>query len=163
MQAMNMWRASNFAKLQSVWCRHAYTLPEFQAESNRLELPPCAVHLAAWSMTSTPYDSAWPLDMKKAWGWVTPGMTASEAMSRAHQWSGSNLSLDEWAVAVRTGMRLMENLEMPQVHVVSPGETVYSIARLYGVPPSCLGDKNDVWDNLQPGTPLLIPNLSPPR
>lgn len=163
MQAMNMWRASNFAKLQGVWSKHVHTFTELQAEANRLGLPPSAVHLAAWSMTSTPYVSTWPLDLKKAWRWATPGMTASEAMTRAHQWSGSQISLDEWAVAVRTGMRLMENLDMPQVHVVAPGETVYSIARLYNVPPSCLGDKNDVWDNLQPGTPLLIPNLSSPR
>ena len=29
--------------------------------------------------------------------------------------------LDEWAKAMRTGMRLMENLDLPRVHVVQPG------------------------------------------
>ena len=84
-------------------------------------------------------------------------------MTAAYQHSGSTMPLSDWAATVRTGLRLMENFDLPPVHVVQPGETVYSIARLYDVPPSCLGDKNDVWDNLQPGTPLLIPNLSPPR
>lgn len=58
---------------------------------------------------------------------------------------------------IRTGIRLLENLAMPAVHVVEQGNTLYSVARLHDVPPSCLSELNGVWDHLQPGMVLRIP------
>ena len=64
---------------------------------------------------------------------------------------------DVSAEQVRTGVRLLENLDLPAVHVVQAGETVYSISRRHGVHPTCLGAKNGVWDNLHAGMRLRIP------
>ena len=75
-------------------------------------------------------------------------------MAWGHAQSQSSLSLAEWAGAMRTGMRLFENFELPAVHVVREGETVYSIARTWNVSPHCLSAKNDVWDDIQPGMTL---------
>jgi LysM repeat protein len=58
---------------------------------------------------------------------------------------------------IRTGIRLLENLAMPAVHVVEQGNTLYSVARLHDVPTSCLSELNGVWDHLQPGMVLRIP------
>ena len=79
-------------------------------------------------------------------------------MAWGHAQSQSSLSLVEWASAVRTGLRLLENFDLPEVHVVLEGETVYSIARTWNVSPLCLSAKNDVWDDIQPGMTLLIPH-----
>ena len=81
-----------------------------------------------------------------------------EAMVWGHAQSGTSLPLNQWASAVRTGMRLMENFEMPEIHIVSEGETVYSIARSWNISPHCLSAKNDVWDEIRPGMTLLIPH-----
>jgi hypothetical protein len=137
-------------------------LPELKAEATKRGLPESAAFLVLWAPFPDPLE-ALLLPSQAQRTWPSPNMSAEEAMYETHRQSESTMPVNDWATAVRTGLRLMENLEMPRVHVVAPGETVYSLARLYNMPPTCLGDKNAVWDNLQPGTPLLIPNLSPPR
>ena len=161
---MQAWRHDNFKRLQAVWRHMAQVLSELKAEATKRGLPESAAYLVMWAEFPDPM-TAHPLSARavSTWTWPELDLRAEEAMTAAYQHSGSTMPLSDWAAAVRTGLRLMENFDMPPVHVVEPSETVYSIARLYGIPPSCLGDKNDVWDNLQPGTPLLIPNLSSPR
>lgn len=163
-EAMQAWRHNNFNQLQDIWQLTAHLLPELKAEATKRGLPESAAYLVMWSEFPDPL-TARPLSARanSTWPWPDLNLNAAEAMTSAFQHSGSEMPLIDWAATVRTGLRLMENFDLPPVHVVELGETVYSIARLYGVPPACLGDKNDVWDNLQPGTPLLIPNLSPPR
>ena len=87
--------------------------------------------------------------------WSTLGAANSpqEAMTTALGFGPAVLSAER----VRTGVRLLENLDLPVVHVVQAGETVYSISRRHGVHPTCLGAKNGVWDNLQAGMRLRIP------
>jgi len=162
--AMQAWRHHNFDQLQGVWRHMSPLLPELKAEATNRGLAESAAFLVLWSQLPDPTKAAsLSVQAHSTWNWPDPRLSAAEAMTEAFQQSGSSMPLSDWTAAVRTGLRLMENFEMPPVHVVAPGETVYSIARLHDVPPSCLGDKNGVWDNLQPGTPLLIPNLSPPR
>ena len=139
-------------------------LPELRTEATKRGLPESDAFLVMWAAFPDPLTaSSMSARTHSTWTWPELNLSAEEAMTAAYQHSGSTMPLSDWAATVRTGLRLMENFDMPPVHVVEPGETVYSIARLYDVPPTCLGDKNDVWDNLQPGTPLLIPNLSSPR
>ena len=75
-------------------------------------------------------------------------------MNLALAFGPSDLSAER----VRTGVRLLENLALPVVHIVQAGETVYSISRHHGVHPTCLGAQNGVWDNLQAGMRLRIPS-----
>jgi hypothetical protein len=139
-------------------------LPELKAEASKRGLPASAAFLAIWGEMPDPFRATrLSARANSTWTWLDLNRSAEEAMTSAFEHSGSTLPLNDWAAAVRTGLRLMENFDLPPVHVVEPGETVYSIARLHDMPPGCLGNKNDVWDNLQPGTPLLIPNLSPSR
>lgn len=163
-EAMQAWRYENFRRLQGVWRHMSPFLPELKTEATKRGLPESDAFLVMWAAFPDPLTaSSMSARTHSTWAWLELNLSAEEAMTAAYQHSGSTMPLSDWAAAVRTGLRLMENFDMPPVHVVEPGETVYSIARLYGVPPSCLGDKNDVWDNLRPGTPLLIPNLSSPR
>lgn len=160
--ALSAWRADQFQALQSVWSQWAPQLGPLRAQCQALDLPESSAFLLLWSRADSPLTPG-PLtgmdDSLRAMAEL--GMSPSEAMAWAHTQSGSAWSLSDWACAVRTGMRLMENMDLPEVHVVQTGETVYSIARQHRLPPACIAHKNNVWDDIRPGMSLLIPNLSP--
>jgi LysM repeat protein len=44
-------------------------------------------------------------------------------------------------------------------HIIQPGESIYSIAEIYGITPTELADANDIedWDLIQAGDVLVIP------
>ena len=71
--------------------------------------------------------------------------------------SESVMPPNAWVSHVRSGVRLLENLALPPIHVVQPGETVYQLGRRFNVSPKCIGERNGVWDNLEPGHCLIIP------
>ncbi|MDA0728577.1 MAG: LysM peptidoglycan-binding domain-containing protein [Bacteroidetes bacterium] len=89
----------------------------------------------------------------------TSAGTSEDSYSRtsAGTSAGSSKSEDSWGASVRTGIRLMENLNMPMVHLTRPGDTVYKLGRQYKVSPTCISQANGVWNELRPGIPLLIP------
>ena len=131
--------------------------------TERCSLPPSAAYLAWWATCDdvtrcTP--ATWKEDAVEAMllSWKD-NPTPLSAMQQAHAARPRTVPLDEWAKAMRTGMRLMENLELPRIHVVQPGETVYSISRAFGLPPKCLAQRNGVWDDLKPGMALVIPDV----
>ena len=162
-EALQTWRESQFDQVTSAWRGWAPQAAPFQAMAERYSLPPSAAYLAWWAACDdvtrcTP--ATWKEDAVEAMllSWKD-NPTPLSAMQQAHAARPRTLSLDEWAVGMRTGMRLMENLELPRIHVVQPGETVYSISRAFGLPPKCLAQWNGVWDDLQPGMALIIPDL----
>jgi len=131
--------------------------------AKRFSLPPSAAYLAWWATcddVTRPSRATWDEDAVEAMlqSWKANANPLS-AMRQAHAARPRTVPLDDWAVAMRTGMRLMENLELPRIHVVQPGETVYGISRAFGLPPKCLAQWNGVWDDLQPGMALIIPDL----
>ena len=161
--ALQVWRSEQFDNLTSMWCGwnlHASALMEMTHE---LELPPSAAYLAWWStcadasrQSNQPFDLELAVSLLKKWQ-ENPRPIA--AMKQAYASSHSLQELNTWASLMRTGMRLMENLELPHIHVVQSGETVFGIARHFQVPPKCLAQRNRVWDNIQPGDALIIPNV----
>ena len=160
--ALNIWRAENFELLQLLWKNSSPVLQAAQTEAQSRGLPTSSAFLAVWSSLADPTSphavNQVPHD---AWSALEAVTTGVEAMKWTFARSGSTLSLDEWSLLVRTGMRLIENLALPDVHVVQPGETVYSISRMHACPPKCLASKNQVWDDLKPGMCLLIPEILP--
>ena len=162
-EALTTWRAGQFELLISTWRGWAAHAPSLLAMTKQLELPPSAASLVWWAMVedatqghATAFDVNAAGSLLRGW---TSNASPRTAMQQAHEAQPRKMSLDEWATSMRTGMRLMENLELPRVHVVKPGETVYSISRDYGVSPRCVAQWNGVWDDLQPGMPLIIPDL----
>ena len=162
-EALQTWRAGQFGPLIFAWCSWATHSASLQSMAERHSLPPSAAYLAWWATcddVTRPSRATWDEDeveaMLQAW---KDGATPLSAMQQAHAARPRTVPLDDWAKAMRTGMRLMENLELPRIHVVQPGETVYSISRAFGLPPQCLAQWNGVWDDLQPGMALIIPDL----
>jgi len=160
--ALNTWRAENFELIQLLWKNSSPVLQAALTEAQSRGLPTSSAFLAVWSSLADPTSpTAVNRVPRNAWSVLESVTTGVEAMKWAYDQSGSTLSLDEWSLLVRTGMRLIENLALPDVHVVQPGETVYSISRMHACPPKCLASKNQVWDDLKPGMRLLIPEILP--
>lgn len=162
-EALQAWRAGQFAELIAVWRGWAASSSDLTASAKERGLPVSAACLAWWSCCAGTSPSAHDASRMDAARLVltswSADMTPLVAMRQAHRASADPRDLDTWALSMRTGMRLMENLELPRIHVVQSGETVYSIARAFGIPPRCLAATNDVWDDLRPGMALIIPDL----
>lgn len=160
---LQTWRAEGFRALTEVWRVGAPLLPELEAHAVRASLPPSLAYVALWSGAANPFQAE-GVSLLNAHAFLdalSPEDSPEDFLAKAYHVSQSDWAFDAWAKAVRTGLRLMENFDLPHVHVVQPGETVYSISRTYGVPPACLSAKNGVWDDIRPGLPLLIPQLAP--
>jgi len=160
---LQTWRAEGFRTLTQVWKVWAPLLPELEAHAEQASLPPSLAYVALWSGASNPFQAqvASGRDAHTFLDALSPEDSPEDFLAFAHRASESEWPFEAWAKAVRTGLRLMENFALPHVHVVQAGETVYSISRTYGIPPGCLSAKNGVWDDIQPGLPLLIPQLAP--
>ena len=158
--ALKAWRNDQFELLVQMWKQAAPVMPSLKRKVVEAALPESAVYLIWWSTFRDPFDPSSRSRSLEGLGVELPRLQAEEAMAWAHAKSGTHLPLDDWASAMRTGMRLIENFDLPKVHIVQEGETVYSIARTWDISPRCLSAKNGVWDDIQPGMTLLIPNLS---
>ena len=156
--ALQAWRNNQFQLLVDMWRQAALTLPGLRHEVMDAGMPESAAYLIWWSTLNNPFDPESIMPAAKGLDLDLLSFQAEEAMAWGHARSQSNLPLAEWACAMRTGMRLIENFDLPAVHVVREGETVYSIARAWNVSPQCLSARNDVWDDIQPGMALLIPH-----
>jgi hypothetical protein len=156
--ALGAWRNDQFQLLVDMWKQAAPTLPGLKREALDVGLPRSAAHLIWWSTLENPFDPTSGMREAKGFDQALLSLKAEEAMAWGHTRSQSTLPLAEWASAMRTGMRLFENFDLPEVHVVREGETVFSIARIWNVSPHCLSAKNEVWDDIQPGMTLLIPH-----
>ena len=156
--ALGAWRNNQFQLLVDMWRQAARTLPGLKREVMNAGMPESAAYLIWWSTFSNPFDPDSGKHEAKGLDDELRSRQAEEAMAWGHAQSQSILPLADWACAMRTGMRLFENFDLPEVHVVREGETVYSIARTWNVSPHCLSAKNDVWDDIQPGMALLIPH-----
>ena len=157
--ALSTWRNEQFELLVEMWRHAAPILPRLKREALDAGVPESAAALLWWSTLNNPFGPDAGRREAKELDDQLLSLQAEEAMAWGHAQSQSTLPLDDWACAVRTGMRLFENFDLPEVHVVCEGETVYSIARTWNVSPICLSVKNDVWDDIQPGMTLLIPQL----
>ena len=156
--ALQTWRTRQFESLLEVWKTMAPHLAHAQGQAEARALPGSAAFLACFALCSHP-TTANVVTVPKAhvWEQLERAQDPNEAMALAHKHSQSSLALDVWATEVRTGMRLMENLDLPSVHVVSQGETLYSIGRTWNVDPKCISEMNGVWDDIRPNMHLLIP------
>lgn len=155
--ALASWRSNNFELLQRLWRAWYTSLKDLKHQAPYSDMPASALYLHLASLTESPFQASASIPAGRGPSWAHE--TPVEAMKQAYAESHSSLPLDDWAAAVRTGMRLLENLDLPHVHVIQPGDTVYGIARKHDVSPHCIAAKNNVWDDLQPGTGLLIPDL----
>ncbi|MEC8662915.1 MAG: LysM peptidoglycan-binding domain-containing protein [Bacteroidota bacterium] len=156
--ALEAWRNDQFQLLVKMWKQAAPSLQGLKREALDAGMPESAAYLIWWSTLKNPFDTESGMREAKGFDHALLSLQAEDAMAWGHAQSQSSLSLAEWAGAMRTGLRLFENFDLPEVHVVREGETVYSIARTWNVSPHCLSAKNDVWDDIQPGMTLLIPH-----
>jgi hypothetical protein len=156
--ALQMWRTQQFESLLEVWRTMGPHMVEAQRQAEARALPSSAAFLACFAHCPHP-TTANVVTVPNAHVWEQLGRAQdpNEAMAFAHGHSESPLALDAWATEVRTGMRLMENLDLPPVHVVSQGETLYSIGRTWNVHPKCISEMNGVWDDIRPNMHILIP------
>ncbi len=157
-EAMAFWRNDNFIEVQQLWLRASPCADMWQAGQAGHNLPPSAQWLPALVFDTPECGDDVPCGCPQLpvdfWSTLGGADSPEEAMTLALAFGPSDLSAER----IRTGVRLLENLDLPVVHVVQHGETVYSISRLYGVNPTCLGPWNGVWDNLQAGMRLRIPS-----
>ena len=157
-QAMAFWREDNFKEVQELWMKASPCLTTWQASVATKDLPASARWLPALVFETPVCGSNVPCGCPEVpaqfWSSLEDADSPEGALTSALAFGSPNLSAER----VRTGVRLLENLDLPAVHVVQPGETVYSISRLHLVNPTCLGHWNGVWDNLQPGMHLRIPS-----
>jgi len=157
-EAMAFWRAENFTEVQQLWLRAAPCAEVWRAAQAAHDLPPSAQWLPALVFDTPVCGDDVPCGCPQVpddfWSTLGAANSPQEAMTTALGFGPAVLSAER----VRTGVRLLENLDLPVVHVVQHGETVYSISRLHGVSPTCLGPWNGVWDNLQAGMRLRIPS-----
>lgn len=155
-EAMAFWRADNFMEVQKLWLRASPCAAAWRTSQVANGLPASAQWLPA-VLFDTPACGEVPCGCPQVpddfWSTLGAADSPEAIMNLALALGPSDLSAEK----VRTGMRLLENLELPVVHIVQNGETVYSIARHYSVHPTCLGARNGVWDNLQAGMRLRIP------
>lgn len=155
-QPLADWRADNFMQVQRAWRLAAPCHPSWKVSALKHGLPEAAAWLPLWRMDwQAPCGCEFPDSF-----WETlVGMDGAQALAWLHaSLPKASMPLSSWAPRVRSGIRLLENLELPRTHVVQSGETVYQIGRMHNVSPRCIGELNDVWDNLQPGMTLLIPH-----
>ena len=157
LEAMAFWRAENFIEAQQLWLRASPCADVWRAAQAAHNLPPSAQWLPALLFDTPVCGDQVPCGCPQVpndfWPTLSGADSPQEAMALALTFGPPDLSAER----VRTGVRLLENLDLPEVHVVQHGETVYSISRLHGVNPTCLGPWNGVWDNLQTGMRLRIP------
>jgi hypothetical protein len=167
-EPMQAWRDNNFASLQGLWRYASPCIVDWTERAIAHDLPPSAGWLPLWmgspALATSPCDCVVPdefwheLSQRKedpvgALAWLherakpTPKGTPN----------GKSGQGDSWGATIRTGIRLMENLNMPVVHITRPGDTVYKVGRQYKVSPECISLANGVWNDLRPGVPLLIP------
>lgn len=157
--ALSAWRNNQFELLVDMWSQAALTLPALKRAVLDAGMPESVAYLMWWSTLNNPFDPNSAVREAQGIGQELLSLQPEEAVAWGHAQSQSTLPLADWACAMRTGMRLIENFDLPKVHVVREGETVYSIARTWNVSPHCLSAKNRVWDDIQPGMTLLIPQL----
>lgn len=155
-EAMAFWRADNFLEVQKLWLRASPCAAAWRTAQVAHGLPESAQWLPALLFDS-PACGDVPCGCPEVPDgfWLTLG--AADSPEAVMNLALSIRTSDLTAERVRTGVRLLENLDLPVVHVVQAGETVYSISRRHGVHPTCLGARNGVWDNLQAGMRLRIP------
>ena len=155
-EAMAFWRADNFSEVQKLWLRASPCADAWRTSQKAHGLPASAQWLPAL-LFDTPACGGVPCGCPQVpdgfWSTLGAAESSEAVMNLALSFAPSDVSAEQ----VRTGVRLLENLDLPVVHVVQAGETVYSISRRHGVHPTCLGAKNGVWDNLQAGMRLRIP------
>ena len=155
---LQTWRTRQFESLLEVWKKIAPRMAQAKSQAEVYSLPKSAAFLACFVHCPQPtIASAVNIPDLNVWEQLSGVEDPKVAMSLAYRCSQSTLDLDAWAMEVRTGMRLIENLELPPVHVVSKGETLYSIGRTWNVHPKCISELNGVWDDIRPNMHLLIP------
>ena len=156
-EAMAFWRANNFMEVQKLWIRASPCADVWRTSQVANGLPASAQWLPAL-MFDTPACGDVPCGCPQVpdgfWSTLGAADSPEAIMNLALAFGPSDLSAER----VRTGVRLLENLDLPVVHIVQAGETVYSISRHHGVHPTCLGARNGVWENLQAGMRLRIPS-----
>lgn len=161
--ALAHWRRDNFEAVQVLWQRSAACVEGWRREAQKAGLPSSAAWLPLWGWPSTTCGEAHLpcgcLELPASfWTDLSIASSPDEVLRQVEAMAGAgNLGEAATPPHIRTGIRLLENLAMPAVHVVEPGNTLYSVARLHDVPPSCLSELNGVWDHLQPGMVLRIP------
>lgn len=155
-EAMAFWRADNFLEVQNLWLRASPCAAAWRTAQVAHGLPASAQWLPALLFV-TPACGDVPCGCPEAPDDFWPTLGAADSPEAVMNLALSFRTSDLTAERVRTGVRLLENLDLPVVHVVQAGETVYSISRRHGVHPTCLGARNGVWDNLQAGMRLRIP------
>ena len=155
-EAMAFWRADNFMEVQKLWLRASPCADVWRTSQVANGLPASAQWLPAL-LFDTPRCGDVPCGCPQVpddfWSTLRAADSPEAIMNLALSFGPSDLSAEK----ARTGVRLLENLDLPVIHIVQAGETVYSISRRYGVHPTCLGARNGVWDNLQTGMRLRIP------
>lgn len=158
------WRSDNFEAVQVLWQRSAACVKDWRSDAQKSGLPASAAWLPLWVLPPTTCGEAklpcgcpdLPADF---WTGLARASAPQEVLIEVEAMEvKSGLRGASTPPHVRTGIRLLENLTMPDVHVVEPGNTLYSVARLHNISPSCLSQLNGVWDHLQPGMVLRIPN-----
>ena len=129
-EAMAFWRAENFTEVQQLWLRAAPCAEVWRAAQTAHDLPPSAQWLPALVFDTPVCGDNVPCGCPQVpddfWSTLGAANSPQEAMTTALGFGPAVLSAER----VRTGVRLMENLDLPAVHVVQHGETVYSISRL---------------------------------
>lgn len=157
------WRRDNFEAVQLLWQRSAACVEGWRRDAQKAGLPSSAAWLPLWGWPSTTCGEAnlpcgCPDLPTSFWTELSNASSPDEVLRQVEAMAGAgNLGGASTPPHIRTGIRLLENLAMPAVHVVEPGNTLYSVARLHDVHPSCLSELNGVWDHLQPGMVLRIP------
>ena len=156
-EALAEWRAENFDRVQQAWRLAAPCLEAWSRETESRGLPASATWLPLWrrgavveecdcAVPASWWDGLAALGGVEALVWMNNQLPSESAMPP-----------NAWVSHVRSGVRLLENLALPPIHVVQPGETVYQLGRRFNVSPKCIGERNGVWDNLEPGHCLIIP------
>ena len=158
-KALAEWRAENFDRVQQAWRLAAPCLEAWSRETESRGLPASAAWLPLWRGSAVDASPACDCAVPASW-W--DGLAAFDGVE-ALAWMSNQLPpesvmpMNAWVSHVRSGVRLLENLALPPIHVVQPGETVYQLGRRFNVSPKCIGERNGVWDSLEPGHCLIIP------
>ncbi len=159
-EALAEWRAANFERVQQAWRLAAPCLKAWSRETEARGLPESATWLPLWRRGPVG-DAGGACDCAVPASWWDDLATFAgvEALAWMHDQlpPESRMPLNAWVSHLRSGVRLLENLALPPIHVVQPGETVYQLGRRFNVSPKCIGERNGVWDNLEPGHCLIIP------
>lgn len=159
---MAAWRRNNFHEVQNLWRRASPCIDPWRNDAARLGLPESASYLPLWLHSDRLAEKEVPCGCPEVpdWFWATlaEGRNGTDALKNIDEHLPESDRIFARSMAeIRTGIRLLENLALPRVHVVQSGETLFAIGRMYGVSPICMAERNAVWDDIRPGMALLIP------